>query len=161
MLDLERTGRSLHTPLLTFAASAIALLLIGGGWGIFLAYFDTAVPFTSTYVITADANGNPSSVFRAGELMRVRRDLCFTRDAPVTMGRTLNRIAPGREQLNIAINTTAGMLRRGCVPNANLVRIPDYTPPGRYEYRVIVQFSNNFMHAGSELLPVPIIEVVP
>lgn len=160
MVNLETSGKAMHLPLqvMTWSGGLLFVLIIT--YGVFLAYFDTAPPFTSTYVKTATIDGVETKVFRPGDLMMVRRDLCFSRNTPVVMGRTLNRIAPGPEPINVNINTTAQTLKKGCVSNANLVRIPDYAPPGTYEYRVTVQWSNNFMHDGSEILPMPLIEIV-
>ena len=63
--------------------------------------------------------------------------------------------------LNIVINSTNGMMKKGCVPGSNVIQIPDYTPPGMYRYSVIGQYSNNPLQSGVGQLPAPVIEVVP
>ncbi len=135
------------------------VLTFGGagtvGW---MMYVDTSPPFTSREVYTMNAYGERTNVFKAGETMLVHRDLCFLRDAPVTFGRSLSRYSPSA--VNVNVNTTSGMLKKGCVQNFNVVQIPINTPPGHYRYSVVIQYSNNPLHNGVAELPAPLIEIV-
>lgn len=134
-------------------------LAIGGSLVLaYLMYFDTRSPFETHTVYTTNEAGDKTSRFRAGDVMLVHRDLCFLRPLPVTFGRTLRR--QGDNPVNVDINTTSGVLKKGCVSNANVVRIPYATPPGTYDYVVTVQYSNNPFHDDATTMPVATIEVV-
>ena len=135
-----------------------AILTAGAASGVaWMMFFDTAPPFTAGEVYTMNERLQRTDQFRAGDIMLIRRDLCFLRDTPVTFGRTLVSISPN--PVNVNINSTSGMLRKGCVTNSNVVRIPDSTPAGTYKFIVTVRYSNNAFHDGATNMPAPIIEV--
>ncbi len=121
-------------------------------------YVDTTLPFTSREVYTMNTLGERTNVFRPGDTMSIHRDLCFLRDAPVTFGRTLVRYSPSA--VNVNINSTSNMLKKGCVQNYNVIQIPQNTPPGSYRYSVVIQYSNNPLHNGVAELPAPLMEIV-
>jgi hypothetical protein len=128
----------------------------------YLMFVDTEPPFHNSAVITKNVNGEPQSVFRPGDTMRVQHDLCFDRDAPVTFGRSLSCVLPSGAKVNVNINTTSGMLRKGCVSNDNVLPIPSSTPaPATCRFTNVVQYSNNPFQNGAITLPEPVIEIVP
>ena len=121
-------------------------------------YLDTAPPFVNKTVYTTNEAGIKQDVFRAGDVMFVHRDFCVTRETPITFGRSLVRLS---DRLNVNINATTDMLRMGCVSGPNALRIPPETPPGEYEFRNVVQFSNNPFQSGAVTLLAPRITVLP
>ena len=150
---------TLRMAKLSLEAFAILLAVSGVLWFVYLAYFDTAPPFTSTRVYLTDTREVISDKFKAGDTVFVYRDLCFDHDSPVRFGRSLQSI-DRTPPLNISINSTNGMMKKGCVPNANVIQIPPHTPPGLYRYSAIAQYSNNAFHDGATELPAPVLEVV-
>ena len=158
MLTYATRQRELKLLVTVMTLCATAFVILGSGSLAWMMYGDIYPPVQSNAVYTMDANGNITDRFRAGDVMLVYRDLCFNRDAPVTFGRTLRRISPS--PLNVSINTTSGMMMKGCVKNPNMIRIPLDTPPGLYEFSNIMQYSNNAFQSGAIELPVPTIEIV-
>ena len=158
MLTFARRQGELKWLVFILTMCAAVFVVLGSGGLAWLMYGDIYPPVHSNAVYTMDAQGNITDRFHAGEIMLVYRDMCFNRDAPVTFGRTLRRISPS--PLNIAINTTSGMMMKGCVRDPNMIRIPAETPPGTYEFSNIMQYSNNAFQNGAVELPVPTIEVV-
>jgi hypothetical protein len=139
--------------------SAAAFVMIIGTLFVYWFYFDTQPPFTATNVYTMNEKGEKTDTFHAGDTMLVYRDLCFERDLPVMIGRSLRRIdAP---ELNVAINTTSNQIRKGCTHNSNVLQIPVQTPPGKYHFEATVRYSNNPFQESSVLWPSPVINIVP
>ena len=137
---------------------ATLFLIIGAGGMIWFMYFDIYPPVHSNAVYTMDAMGNRTDKFHAGDIMLVYRDLCFNRDVAVTFGRTLRRINP--TPLNIAINTSSALMRKGCVKEPNTIVLPRESPIGIYEFSNVMRWSNNPFHDGAIELPTPEIEIV-
>lgn len=140
--------------------SAVAFFALTFSCVLWLTRYDDAPPFTSTHVALTDSNDVAQSVFRPGDSMYVRRDLCFMRDTTVQFNRRF--VSVGRTpEIIVNINTTSGLFKKGCVPNANVVRVPPETPPGRYAFDVVIQYSNNPLQRGAAtLLPAPILTIV-
>ena len=159
MQQLAISGIRLRNSMSLTIATLLLFFFGTFAFGVWLMYFDNSPPFSSTYVQTLNASGEAQTVFRPGDVFLVRRDLCFTRDAPVTMGRTLQSVDRA-EYINVYINTSSGMIKKGCIPNANTLKIPEYTPPGKYKLSVIVQYSNNAFQNGAAELPAPTIDIV-
>lgn len=137
--------------------AVVFVLLVGSGFA-YLALFDTKPPVSSTYVRTLNERGEPQTVFRAGDTMLVERDLCFSRDTTARFGRKLRTV--DEPYLNVEVDTTVGYIKRGCVDNANVVQIPVRTPPRRYKFSVVMQYSNNPFQEGAVTLPEPEITVI-
>lgn len=158
ILDFANCQSRLRQIVAVLAMLAAILTVGGAGMFSWMMYVDTAPPFVAGEVYTMNENMERTERFRAGDVMFVHRELCFLRDTPVTLGRTLVRI--GSDPVNVAVNTTSGMLRKGCVENSNVVRIPYSTPPGKYRFVVTVRYSNNAFQDAATDMPAPIIEVV-
>lgn len=158
MIDFAVSQGRLRWIVMILALFAAILVMGGSAMLAWMMYLDTKPPFTAGEVYTTDNNMQRTDRFRAGDVMLIHRELCFMRDTPVTFGRQLQRISP--TPLNVAINTTSGQLRKGCVSNANVVRIPESTPPGTYKFMVTVRYSNNAFQDGAAQMPAPIIEIV-
>jgi hypothetical protein len=135
------------------------LLMLVATLFIWLAWFDDAPPFTTADVETRNLQGQAQSIFRAGETMLVHRELCFLRNMPVQYGRRL--VSVDEPKINVFINSESTMLTKGCVDNANVIRIPDWTPTGRrYKFQVVMSYSNNAFQNAAVIFPEPIIEVI-
>lgn len=160
MTTLDTQARSLQSLAAIIGLCAGALVMGATGLFAYWLYWDKAPPFTNSVVYTMDRFGNRTDHFRAGDTMLIYRDLCFTRDMAATFGRSLRRIDPLPE-LNVTINQTTGQLRRGCVANANTLRIPEITLPGRWRFENSMRWSNNPLHEGVAMLPPVEITVIP
>lgn len=157
---VDNNHRSLQTLTGIIGICAGALVIGAACLFGFWLYLDTQPPFTNQIVYTMDRFGNKTDHFRAGDTMLVYRDLCFTRDLPVTFGRSLRRLDP-KPELNVTINQTTGQLRRGCVANANTLVIPAETLPGRYRFENVVRWANNPFTEQVAMLPPVEIVVLP
>ena len=159
MNDIIRGSEHVKLSLLLLASMSALFVTCFIGYFVWMAYYDDAPPFTSTYVRVTDMNGVERTQFKAGEVMLVHRDLCFTKTLPVTIGRSLMRVDTG-EPVNVTIDMTSGIVKKGCVPNAKAVEIPDYTPAGMYRFVSVIQYSNNAFRNDAMEFPAPVIEIV-
>jgi len=160
MMNEVAQGRErLRMSAMLIAWISIAVGLTATATLLYMMFLDTEPPFTNTEVATYDVHELPQTVFRPGDTMLVHRDLCFTRNVPMTMSRKLVRVENG-SPLVIHLNETQGQRPPGCVHNANLLTIPANTPPGVYMFVNTVSYQNNPFQAGSAVLPSPRITVV-
>lgn len=151
--------RKLQVIVALIGICAATLVLGSGALMAYWLYWDDKPPFRNDIVYTMDEQGRETTVFRAGQVMLVYRDLCFDRDLLVTFGRSLRRLEPP-PQLNISINSTQGQVVAGCRNNANVIQIPMNTPPGHYQFEAVVRWSNNPLREDAVMLPAPKIEII-
>lgn len=156
-LTMEESARRLRLAEMILVSVAVAFVAAASFSALYLMYLDTKVPFQNNVVYTMNASGERQTVFHARDVMLVYRDFCTTRDVSITFTRSLRRTT---DRLNVHINTTTGVIKKGCVAGPNFIRLPD-APPGEYEFVNVLTFSNNALQPEQSVeLIAPVIEIV-
>jgi len=154
---MEQSARKLRFAEVILASLALVFITAFSLSALYLMYLDNVPPFKNTTVYTMNERGDLQTVFRARDVMLVYRDFCTSRDVSITFTRSLRRTS---DRLNVHINTTTGLIKKGCVSGPNFLRLPD-APPGEYEFVNIATFANNSLQAERSVeLISPVIEVV-
>jgi hypothetical protein len=131
---------------------ACAIALFG-----FWLLVDTASPIESKSVELLDEFGYPQTHFKRGALMAVDRENCTSRRVAVVVSRELIR----GDGFAYVLPSGPYVMDAGCQHTVNGVVIPNHVLPGKYEYWVTLQYSNNPLTSGQLLLKVPELTVLP
>lgn len=134
-----------------------AFVVLGSALLAWMLYFDVDPPFVSVKARVLDNLGRERYVFRAGEVVQLRRDFCVFKDTPVQVGRYLRET---ETNTSVTIDSSNQIYRKGCFEGGNVIEIPAFAPVGRYKYGVTVRFSNNPLHDAAVELPPVYLEIV-
>ena len=125
--------------------------------GAYWLLYDTAIPIRSVSVQLLNEKGYPQESFNRGDLMLVDRENCVEKTLPVVVTRELIR----GDGFIYTMPSNPSVLEAGCKHTINAVVVPNHATPGKYEYWVTLQYTNNPLTTGQLLLKVPELTVLP
>lgn len=152
MTVFQKQQIELHFIGMTLGLLAATTVILGSILLAYLMWFDESPPFVSVKARMLDSFGQERYVYRAGEVIQLRRDFCVQRTTPVQIGRFLVNTETLAE---ITLESSHDIYLKGCAENGPIVALPNWTPAGKWKLNTVVRYSNNpFQEAAVELPPV-------
>lgn len=130
----------------------LAVAVMGSIWTYFMVSGST--PFTIRNIGVENADGAPQTVFKPGEVVGIRRELCSSQDLGIEFYPSLRTQGGGV----LPLGHSAAFMRKDCRQTVFLFVLPSAVPAGHYQYLNVVKYQTNLI-GRDELTVYPPLEL--